>query len=98
MSALEISLGKRVTATVAAWAAYGAAAVLFRLPDGAVAALVRTTRLFVREPKTRRMLADLGEAFARGGREAVALRRIATESRAGDIVAIVRGAVIRALR
>jgi hypothetical protein len=97
VSALEVPRARAALATLAGWIAWAAAALAFRLPDRAVAALLAAFAPLVRAPRARRAIADLRAAFLRGGREAAIFRRIATESRPRDVVSIVRGAVIRSL-
>lgn len=101
MNELRIPAWKRMLGTALAWAVYLPLTLLFRLPNALLASLFRGLHPLVRaaagESPASRAVADLHYVFSRGGAGAETFRKILTRSRAEELVAIVRGAVVRSL-
>ena len=101
MNSLEIPRLKRWIGGAAALCAIVTLNVLFRLPNGVLAALFAFVaggiRATVGEGPAYRAVADLQYVFGRGGESAEIFRRILTGGRYDDLAGIVKGAVVRSL-
>jgi hypothetical protein len=101
MNELHIPMWKGGLGTLAAWLVVLPLTMLFRLPNVMLAALFKSLLFPVRklagESPVSRAVADLHYVFSRGGEGAAIFRKILTRSRTEELVAIVRGAVVRSL-
>lgn len=101
MNELRIPAWKSMFGTGLAWAVYLPLTLLFRLPNAVLASLFRGLHPLVKtaagESPASRAVADLHFVFSRAGEGAAIFRKILTQSRAEELVAIVRGAVVRSL-
>lgn len=99
MTPLRYSRPAFLLGSLLGWLAYLLVNAVFRLPQRALLAVLAGAERLLRRlggdgPATR-AVDDLHFIFSRGGESAVILRRLITESRAEEVVALVRGAVIR---
>lgn len=101
MHELRIPPWKSTCGLLVAWTVYLPLTLLFRLPNALLAALFRglhpCVKMLAGESPASRAVADLHFVFSRGGEGATIFRKILTQSRAEELVAIVRGAVVRSL-
>lgn len=101
MNDLRIPRWKGALGTVVAWTVYLPLTLLFRLPNALLAALFGALHPLVKAvagaSPASRAVADMQFVFSRGGEGAAVFRKILTQSRAEELVSIVRGAVVRSL-
>lgn len=101
MSRLRYPRAGFLLGSLVGWFAYLLVNAVFRLPRplllGVLAGAERLVRGVAGEGPAARAVGDLRFLFSRGGESARILRRLITESRAEEIVALVRGATIRGM-
>ena len=101
MSSLYVRKWVYVTGSVAGWVVYAVLRMLFTLPRRVLvmklAALAAIVKALSGEGPTYHALDDINFILGRGGEAATTLERLITESRANDLVSMVRGTVIRSL-
>ena len=90
-----------VLGSVAGWSVFFIAQLLFRMPNAALAAGFAAVEKIMltlgKEGPASRAVADIRFVFGQGGEGAAIFRRLATHSRAEELVALIRGAILRSL-